>query len=29
VEAAAQAITERFGREPIEASMQTHIVTAT
>jgi hypothetical protein len=29
VEAAAQAITERFGREPIEASMEAHIVTAT
>jgi hypothetical protein len=29
VEAAAQAITERFGPGPIEASMQAHIFTAT
>jgi len=29
VEAATKAITERFGRGPIEASMQAHIVTAT
>jgi SAM-dependent methyltransferase len=29
VEAATQAITERFGPGPIEASMQAHIVTAT
>jgi len=29
VEAATQAITERFGPGPIEASMQAHIFTAT